>query len=445
MADDLDGLDLPYKPGEQPGAQQPATPAPVVAAPPATDTSHPELDNLPTPYKPDETPASVPYTPPGYTPLDKPMPAIWNRPAGQGIGGYLADTWAHQTQGATQTAEDASRVAADTWSIGQGDRATAAAVGSTTAAERAKTDAAHARLTAISPVIDYASQGLGYIVPGPMDLAAPFVGGAKLTQAAAPYVAKAIPTASKAAQDAIARVAAYSANTGLTTAAQDIGHDVTSIPQIIGDSAIGATIGGAVHGTSEAVAAGASKIKDWWKASGAPSGSPADITAANPTNPHASKLEEWQNNMAVTGEAPKPAEVEAYGNQQFGPDKSKWPAEYQTILKSVQPRDQLGIVPRVAMGAGAYGLQYAAGLADNPVINYGVQAGLQGAGEFGSRIYKGDPIARVQKSIEGAYPALTGWESTGTNLSPTWTDAIHKGLALPAAQDPMGWNVTRNQ
>ena len=440
MADDLDALDLPYKPGEQPGGAPAASTK--TAAPPPIDTSHPELDGLPVPYKQGETPASVPYTPPGYTPLDKPMPAIWNRPTGQGIGGYLADTWAHQAPGATQTAEDAARVAADTWSVGQGDRATAAATGSTTGAERAKTDAAHARLQQISPTIDYASQGLGYIVPGPLDLAAPFIGGAKLTQMASPYVAKAIPAASKAAKEAIARVAGYSANSGLTAAAQDIGHDVTNLPQIIGDTAVGATIGGAVHGTTEAVAAGASKAKDWAKSilpgSGAPrpSGSPAEISAANPTNPHAAKLEEWQNNMAVTGEPPTSSEVEAYGNQQFGADKSKWPAEYRTVLKSVQPRDQLGIVPRVAMGAGAFGLQYAAGLADNPVINYGVQAGLQGVGEFGSRIYRGDPVARAQKSIEGSYPALTGWNSTGTKADPVWTDAIHKGFALPLAQPP---------
>jgi hypothetical protein len=387
--------------------------------------------------------AAPPPPPEPSTPLDQPIPAIWNRPAGQSIGGYLSDVWAHQNQGgvpaAIQEAKDTARVAADTWSIGQGDRVLSGQVtGPDLEAQRAQTDAAHARLTAISPGMDYAAQSLGYIVPGPMDLAAPFVGGAKLTQTAAPYVRQAIPTASKAAQDAIARVAAYSANSGLTTAAQDIGHGIYNVPQIIGDSAIGATIGGAVHGVNEAVAAGASKVKDWWNtpASGTPrpSGTPADITTANPTNPHAAKLEEWQNNMAVTGAPPSPTEVEAYGNQQFGADKSKWPAEYQNIYKSVQPRDQLGLIPRVAMGAGAFGLQYAAGLADSPMINYGVQAGLQGMGEFGSRLYRGDPVARADKSITGSYPALTGWNSTGNADPFAWRDALHKGLALPLAQ-----------
>ena len=375
------------------------------------------------------------------------MPAIWNRPEGQGIGGYLADTWAHVNQGgvpaALQEAKDTGRVAADTWSIGQGDRALAAATGTTTAAERANTDAAHARLQAINPAMDYAAQSLGYIVPGPMDLAAPFVGGAKLTQAAAPYVAKAIPAASKAAQDAVARVAGYSANSGLTAGVQDIGHDIYNVPQIIGDSAIGATIGGAVHGATEAATAGLSKAKDWAKSfvpgyKPLPSGTRAEIAAANPSTSKvkspAEQMNEWQNNMAVSGKPPTSDEVEGYGNAQYGTDKSKWPAEYQNIYKSVQPRGQLGIVPRVAMGAGAYGLQYAAGLADNPVINYGVQAGFQGAGELGSRLYRGEPVARAQKSIEGSYPALTGWNSTGTNASPTWTDAIHKGIALPLAQ-----------
>jgi hypothetical protein len=387
--------------------------------------------------------AAPPPPPPPSTPLDQPMPSFLSRPAGQGIGGYLSDTWAHVTQGglpaAIQQAKDTGRVAADTWSIGQGDRALAAATGTTTAAERANTDAAHARLQAISPGMDYAAQSLGYIVPGPMDLAAPLVGGAKLTQAAAPYVRQAIPAASKAAQDAIARVSAYAANSGITAAAQDIGHDIYNPAQVIGDTAVGATIGGAVHGATEAAAAGASKAKDWVKSimpgyQPLPSGAPADITAANPTNPHAAKLEEWQNNMAVTGEPPKPSEVEAYGNQQFGADKSKWPAEYQNIYKAVQPRGPLGLIPRAAIGAGTFGLQYATGLADNPLINYGVQAGLAGTGELGSRLYTGDPVARADRAISGSYPALTGWESIGTKTSPTWTDAIHRGIALPLAQ-----------
>ena len=387
--------------------------------------------------QPDEVGQSgVGVAPPPYepsTPLGQPLPGIFNRPAGQSLWGYGRDFLAHETAGAQQTAEDAARVAADTWSIGQGDRVTSQQLtGPELEAERAKTDAAHARLTAINPVIDYASQGLGYIVPGPADFFGAYNIPAALRAKAAPYVAKAIPAASKAAQDAVARVAAYAGHSGLISAAQDIGHGIYDPASLIGDTAIGATIGGAVHGVNEAASAGVSKIKDWWRGA-KPAGTPEEIAAANPTNPHAQKLNEWQNNMAVTGEPPTPNEVESYGNARFGTDKSKWPAEYQTIYKSVQPRDKLGIVPRVAMGAGAYGLQYAAGLADNPVINYGVQAALQGAGELSSRLYRGDPVARAQKSIQGSYPALTNWESTGTS-TPAWTDAIHKGFALPLAQ-----------
>jgi hypothetical protein len=426
MADDAPPYDY-SNPNDRPGG--------VPATTPSAPLSSPNVNGAPYNYNdPNDRPAQV-TQPPTSTPLDQPMPAIWNRPTGQGIGGYLLDTWAHQTQGAQQTAEDEARVAADTWSIGQADRGLSGELtGPELEAERAKTDAAHARLSAINPAIDYASQGLGYIVPGPADAFGAVNLPAKGYAAAAPYVAKAIPAASKATQDAIARVAAYAGHSGLVSAAQDIGHGIYNAPQIIGDTAVGATIGGAIHGANEAVSAGVGRVKDWWKGAGVSSGTPADITAANPTNLHAAKLEEWQNNMAVTGKPPEPGEVEAYGNQQFGADKSKWPAEYQSIYKSVQPRDQLGLIPRVAMGAGAYGLQYAAGLADNPVINYGVQTGLLGAGEFGSRLYRGDPVARADKSITGSYPALTGWNSTGNADPFAWRDALHRGLALPLAQ-----------
>ena len=221
---------------------------------------------------------------------------------------------------------------------------------------------------------------------------------------------------------------------------QDVGHDVTSIPQIIGDSAIGATIGGAVHGTSEAVAAGASKAKDWVKSilPGAPStplpkGTPEEIATANPTNPHADKLNEWQNNMAVTGEPPTPSEVETYGNAQFGADKSKWPAEYQNIYNAVKPRPGLNWPARAGISAVTGAGQWALGQLHADPITYGVQVGAQGLGELGAKLSQGDPIARAGSAIKGSYPALTGWNSTGTNASPTWTDAIHKGIALPPA------------
>ena len=381
------------------------------------------------------------------TPLGQPLPSIFDRPEGQGIGGYLKDLWAHETQGATQTAADAARVAADTWSIGQGDRGVAAATGSTTAAERAQTDAAHARLTAISPVIDYASQGLGYMVPGPADLFGAVNLSMKGYEAALPLVKQALPTASKAAQDAVARIAAYSAHSGLTAAVQDVGHDVTSIPQIIGDSAIGATIGGAVHGTNEAVAAGASKAKDWVKSilPGAPStplpkGTPAEVSAATPQAPPgqpmapAHKLEELQNNMAITGKPPTPDEIENYGNRQFGTDKSKWPADWQNIYNAVKPRPGLNWPARAGISAVTGAGQWALGHLHADPITYGVQVGAQGLGELGAKLYQGDPIARAGSAIKGSYPALTGWESTGTSTSPTWTDAIHKGIALPLAQ-----------
>ena len=99
--------------------------------------------------------------------------------------------------------------------------------------------------------------------------------------------------------------------------------------------------------------------------------------------------------MAVTGKPPTVQEVEAYGNHQFGTDKSKWPAEYRTLYTAVQPRAQLGIVPRATMAVGAYGLQHALGMIDNPVVTPAIQAATQGIGEFGSRIYRGDEAARA--------------------------------------------------
>ena len=83
-------------------------------------------------------------------------------------------------------------------------------------------------------------------------------------QAALPLVKQAIPAASKAAQEAVARIASYAGHSGLISAAQDVGHGIYNIPQVIGDTAIGATIGGAFHGVNEAVRAGASKVGEWF-------------------------------------------------------------------------------------------------------------------------------------------------------------------------------------
>jgi hypothetical protein len=447
MMSELDQANLPYGDNDKPGAAPaktsvaPVTPPQPVAAAPAASS---ELDKANLPYKPGETPGGYSGVPPS-TPLDQPIPAFWNRPAGQSIGGYAADVLAHVTQGSTQSAEDKARIIGDTWSYGLGDLALGAtgATGADMAAERQKTAEAWKREGIMAPF----DASVGYILPGPGDIAA----GVRLIKSApnvAGYVAsKATPYAEQATQyvagraipavsDAVARAIGYASSGGLISGLQDIGHGVYDPRTVAGDVALGSTIAGTGSTVADAAAAGAQKLRDWWR--GAPSFTPAEISAASPTNPHAQQFETWSEN-AARGNPPTTAEVGAYPTRHFGENMANWPSPIVNIYDSTLPRE-ISPGARLALqgvaGLGQAGLLYS-GLVDNPAIHTGIQAGAAGVGELINQARKAAGPARVAQAIDNAYPQMTGMYSSGPTVdAANWRDAFHK-LVLGQAQPPL--------
>lgn len=309
----VDLSDLPYGPGETPGAAPKASLKPdatgtsvTVAQPPPQGSV--DLSNLP--YKPGETPGGAGTGSPTSTPLDQPLPGFFNRPAGQSPSEYMGDLWSYVIQGFSQSAADKARIIGDTYTYGQGDRLLSQQLtGPALEAERQKTADAWKREGVMAPF----DAAVGYGLPGPSWLTAARVPGAiagkalplinDATGVARTTAAAAVPAINKA----IARVAGYAGESGLTSALQDVGHGIYDPLTVAGDTAIGTTVGAAAHGVNEAVASGASKLRDWWRG-GAPSGTPSEIAHANPNNPAAQQFAEWHENIA-RGNTPSPGDI----------------------------------------------------------------------------------------------------------------------------------------
>ena len=249
-------------------------------------------------------------------------------------------------------------------------------------AERQKTADAWKREGVMAPIDATAA----YILPGPSWLTAMKVPGAiagkalplinDATGVARTTAAAAVPAINKA----IARVAGYASEAGLTSGLQDIGHGIYDPATVGGDVAIGSAIGGAAHGVNEAVAAGADKLKNWWRG-GVPSGTPAEIAAANPTNPHAQQFAEWHENIMM-GDPPSPDDIKTYAQGQYGTNMANWPSPLVNIYNASTPRT-LGPLARVGIqgitAAGQFGLARS-GLLENPTAHAVIQAALHGAG-----------------------------------------------------------------
>ena len=392
-------------------------------------------------YYPVNTPQSQPSTPQlgSYEDPNTPLPAIWNKPKDVSWDDFILGHLSRPFVGAQQAGKDYSRVIGDTYTLGATDRAIAAAKsgaplseevvgGDELARQQQLTNEAKARLGGMT----YPAEALAYILPGPGD-----VGLAERASAATlKGISKATNTAVEAAPwlyKTAARAVGGGANAAAVATAQDVGHADYNPLHWMGDSAIASTIGAGSTALGDIATGAAREARDWW--TGRPSGTPAEITAANPTDPHAAQLETWQNNMKATGEPPSVDAIGDYGRQQFGDDISKWPKEYVNLYNAAKPSGGVGPIGRLAW-QGAAGAGQAAGWAlgapfmEDPTVHIALQAGAAGAGQiFGGAAKEEARAFNTGRRMNAAYPALTNWNSTGMN--PTASSDAWSRLILP--------------
>jgi hypothetical protein len=278
------------------------------------------------------------------------------------------------------------------------------------------------------------------MIPGPADVLKPLgvAGGAAgwIGRKTLPYIQAAGGLPARA-QEAISRVAGYAGESGIISGLQDVGHGTYNPLTVGGDVATGATIGAALHGTGEAVAEGADRIQNA-RRGGAPLGTPAEIAAANPTNPHAQQFEEWHENI-MRGDTPTGDDIKAYAqNRGYGTNMAKWPSPLVNIYNATQPKT-LSPMTKLLLHGAVGATQAAAaktGILENPIVHLGIQ-GVTAGGEalFDQARALRAPM-RVGRAIDEAYPEMVRAYSTGpTRGAGDWRDAYQK-LVLGGSQPP---------